>query len=358
MDFSLTAARHFTRGGITGIKPFGSGNINSTFLVESEDRGKFVLQRINTRVFQRPEDVMRNMRVCTEHIKGKNNSTSSRLEVPGVVLTTDGLDYWVDDEGGFWRALTMIEGAQSFNIIQNETHARQAGYALGLFHRLLSDLPPGKLADTLPGFHITPGYLAHYERALAIHKGAVPPEAAWCMDFIAARKELANVLENAKGQGRLPVRVMHGDPKINNILVNPQTFRAISVIDLDTVKPGLVHYDIGDCLRSGCNPIGEETADVDSVYFHTGYCRAILEGYLDAGREFLTSGDFEFIYPCVRLIAFELGLRFFTDYLEGNVYFKANSPGHNLKRALVQFRLTESIEHQEADIRQIVREGA
>ena len=359
MESHLEAAAHFTGQKITSVKPFGSGNINSTFLAECAGGEKFVLQRINTKVFRRPDDVMRNMRVCTEHIRGKNKlfPGARRLEIPGIVHTNDGLDYWMAPEGDFWRALTLIEGAKSFDIIQNQTHGREAGHALGLFHRLLSDLPAGRLADTLPGFHITPGYLAHYEKALSNYRDVMTPETAFCRDFIAARKALANVLEDAKGQGRLTVRVMHGDPKINNILVEPETFKAVSVIDLDTVKPGLVHYDIGDCLRSGCNPMGEETDEWFSVYFDTGYCRAILEGYLEAGKDFLTPDDFEFIYPSVRLIAFELGMRFFTDYLEGGVYFKTVFPEHNLRRALVQFKLTESIEGQEAAIREIVREG-
>ncbi|RPI33795.1 MAG: aminoglycoside phosphotransferase, partial [Nitrospiraceae bacterium] len=148
----------------------------------------------------------------------------------------------------------------------------------------------------------------------------------------------------------------HGDPKVNNILMDNATGQAVSIVDLDTVKPGLVHYDIGDCLRSGCNPLGEETEEWEAVQFNPDLCRSILQGYIPMAREFLTENDFAYLFDAIRLIAFELGLRFFTDYLEGDVYFKVNRPDHNLARALVQFRLAESIESQEAAVRSIIRE--
>jgi Ser/Thr protein kinase RdoA (MazF antagonist) len=178
----------------------------------------------------------------------------------------------------------------------------------------------------------------------------------FCLKFVSGRSAWAHVLENAKAQGRLFLRTIHGDPKVNNILIDTAIGQAISIVDLDTVKPGLVHYDIGDCLRSACNPIGEETEEWEAVHFDTGLCHAILQGYLSMAREFLTENDFSYLYDAIRLIAFELGLRFFTDYLEGDVYFKVSRPGHNLARALVQFRLAESIESEETTIRGIIRE--
>ncbi len=161
----------------------------------------------------------------------------------------------------------------------------------------------------------------------------------------------ARALEKARAQGRLRLRPIHGDPKVNNVMLDTATGQAVGMVDLDTVKPGLVHYDIGDCLRSGCNPLGEETEDWEAVRFEPELCRAILAGYLSLARDFLTETDYAYLYDAIRLLAFELGLRFFTDYLAGNVYFKARHPEHNLVRALVQFKLTESIESQAAAIR-------
>jgi len=162
------------------------------------------------------------------------------------------------------------------------------------------------------------------------------------------------VLEDAKASGALFQRPIHGDPKINNIMIDERTGHAVSIIDLDTVKPGLIHYDIGDCLRSCCNPLGEETTEIDEVYFDLDLCRAILEGYLGEAQRFMTKADIAYLYDAIRLIAFELGLRFFTDYLEGDVYFKARHRKHNLIRALVQFKVAESIEAQATEIQGIV----
>lgn len=170
------------------------------------------------------------------------------------------------------------------------------------------------------------------------------------------RRLWVSVLEDAVAENRLLLRTIHGDPKVNNILMDTVSGQAVSIVDLDTVKPGLVHYDIGDCLRSGCNPLGEETDAWETVYFDTNRCYAILRGYLSMARDFLTVDDITYLYDAVRLLPFELGLRFFTDYLEGDVYFRVSRPGQNLSRALVQFRLTERIEAQEAVIRGIIRE--
>jgi len=148
---------------------------------------------------------------------------------------------------------------------------------------------------------------------------------------------------------------VHGDPKVNNVMINASTGRAISLVDLDTVKPGLIHYDIGDCMRSGCNPLGEETEQWEAVQFDPEIGAAILEGYLTQARNFLTAADYDYLFDSIRLLAFELGVRFFTDYLDGNVYFKVRHPEHNLQRALVQFKLTESIEAYELDIRRIIQ---
>ena len=361
MDDLSGIAKHFRpQGSITDIREFGNGNINSTFLVTiaNEIERHFILQRINTQVFRRPELVMGNMRIATGHARRRLASVSEgrRWEVPRVLLSQDGQDHWRGPGGSFWRAVSFIEGARSFDTIQNNDHAREAGHALGMFHALLSTLPADRLADTLEGFHITPVYLRHYDEVLAGHKADNSPEVDYCMRFISERRDWAHVLEKAKAEGKLLLRPIHGDPKINNILMDSVTGQAISIVDLDTIKPGLVHYDIGDCLRSGCNPIGEETEQWETVRFDTDLCQSILHGYLSRAKAFLTPKDFYYLYYSARLIAFELGLRFFTDYMEGDVYFKVKRPGHNLLRALVQFRLTESIESQEAAIRSIIEE--
>lgn len=360
-----TAADQFTaQGRILDLCPYGHGNVHDTFLVtvDSATEPHFILQRLNTRVFPRPELVLGNLRTCTEHIRRRlaleppTKNPGRGWEVPRVLPARDGRDFFLDPEGSWWRALSFIAQAQSFDLIANLDHAREVGYGLGTFHRLLSDLDPARLADTLPGFHVTPGYLGHYDAVLAQPRAAASPEVAFCLKFINRRRAWAGVLEAARTQGRLKLRPIHGDPKVNNVLLDEASGRAVALVDLDTVKPGLVHYDLGDCLRSGGNPLGEETERWQEVRFDPDLGRAILAGYLAQARDFLTDHDYDYLYDAIRLIAFELGLRFFTDHLEGNVYFKARHRHHNLARALVQFRLTESIEAQEGLIRAIIRD--
>ncbi|NJK41533.1 MAG: aminoglycoside phosphotransferase family protein [Acaryochloridaceae cyanobacterium SU_2_1] len=349
------------RGQVTDVQAFGKGNINSTFLVTwtGPTEGRFILQRINTQVFQEPQMVMENIHIFTEHVRRRLQQNplpeQRRWDIPQVLLTQDQQNYWICAEGHFWRAISYIETTKTLDKIQDHHHAHEVGYALGMFHHLISDLPAHQLADTLEGFHITPQYLQHYEQVFQTAQIRPSPEVDYCVRFIGDRKASANILEKAKAEGKLQLRLIHGDPKINNILIDTQTGQAVSVIDLDTVKPGLVHYDIGDCLRSGCNPWGEETKDWQAVQFDLDLCEALLSGYLGVAKDFLTAEDYDYMGAAIRLIAFELGLRFFTDYLAGNVYFKVNHPDHNLERALVQFKLTESIEAQSTQIEALLR---
>ncbi len=223
------------------------------------------------------------------------------------------------------------------------------------FQRLISDIDPATLHDTLPGYHITPGYLTKLDKAYATQAGAARvssvPTARECLRFVSARREWCHTLEEAKAHGKLMERPIHGDPKVANIMIDDSTGRGTAIIDLDTVKPGLIHYDLGDCMRSACNPAGEETKDLGSVYFDTDLCKAIAQGYMSYARDFLTDADKYYLYDCIRMITFELGLRFFADYVDGDRYFKVHYDGHNLNRALVQFKLCESIETREQLIR-------
>jgi Ser/Thr protein kinase RdoA (MazF antagonist) len=361
-DHLMTAAQRFAPAGqAVAIREYGSGNVNDTFLVTtgSNRETRFILQRINRRVFSGPELIMRNLRAITEHISKRlphNPVSGRRWEMPRILLTADSSDHWIDPGGSFWRAMSFIEDSRSFETVLNTAHATEIGFAVGLFHTLVSDLPADRLKDTLEGFHITPLYLSRYEGALAESRVQSTPGTRFCMDFIDRRKGFAPVLENARADGMLPVRIIHGDPKVSNVMIDTGTQLAVSIVDLDTVKPGLIHYDIGDCLRSCCNPLGEDPGAPDRVRFEPELCRALLRGYFSVAKGFLTQCDYEFIYDSIRLIAFELGVRFFTDYLEGDVYFKTKDREHNLRRALVQFRLTESIESQGQVLRAIVRD--
>jgi Ser/Thr protein kinase RdoA (MazF antagonist) len=363
LDRLMAVAGQFTRRGrLLDLREYGHGNVNDTFLVTLEAAAEphFILQRLNPRVFRRPDLVMGNLCTVSDHVRQRLKcapfSPDHRFEVPRALLTRDGWNHFIDPDGSFWRALSFIEAAETFDTLTDERHAQEVGYALGRFHSLLSDLSPHRLADTLPGFHITPGYLKRFDKVLERRSVSRSPEVNYGLRFVAARRTWAPVLEDAKAQGRLSLRPMHGDPKVNNVMLDTGAGQAVGLVDLDTVKPGLVHYDIGDCLRSGCNPLGEEIEDWETVRFEPELGRALLAGYLSQAGAFLTESDHAYLYDAIRLLPFELGLRFFTDYLEGNIYFKARHPEHNLARALVQFKLTESIESQATAIRAIIRD--
>ena len=358
------AGRFHPRERITAIRSLGSGNVNDTFLVTHQGHrpsgpaGSFVLQRLNTRVFERPELVMRNLVALGEHVQRRLASPPEELrgrrwEVPQVVrCRQDG--HWVEQDGEFWRSITYIGAATTTDVILNRDHAREVGYGLGMFHSLISDLPTEDLADTLENFHVTPAYLNRYDivsKSRFTRDDAVDSACA----FIEARRDGIDVLEAALQRGDLKQRPIHGDPKINNVMIDDASGHAVGLIDLDTVKPGLVHYDIGDCLRSCCNKAGEETDDLNTVVFDLELCEAILDGYLSVARQFLSDWDLNYLPDCIRLIPLELGLRFLTDHLEGDLYFRTERHGHNLQRAAVQFRLTESVEQQLPEIKAMVR---
>ena len=358
------AGRFHPRERITAIRSLGSGNVNDTFLVTHQGHrpsgpaGSFVLQRLNTRVFERPELVMRNLVALGDHVQRRLASPPEELrgrrwEVPQVVrCRQDG--HWVEQDGEFWRSITYIGAATTTDVILNRDHAREVGYGLGMFHSLISDLPTEDLADTLENFHVTPAYLNRYDivsKSRFTRDDAVDSACA----FIEARRDGIDVLEAALQRGELKQRPIHGDPKINNVMIDDASGHAVGLIDLDTVKPGLVHYDIGDCLRSCCNKAGEETDDLNTVVFDLELCEAILDGYLSVARQFLSDWDLHYLPDCIRLIPLELGLRFLTDHLEGDLYFRTDHHGHNLQRASVQFRLTESVEQQLPQIKAMVR---
>ncbi len=360
MDKLFDVAFQFSPfGGVRSVLEHGGGNVNDTYIVEGEGRSRFIMQRINTRVFKRPERIIENMVAIDKHMESKRHIIEKlghrRWEIPTVLHARTGKPFFVDSDNGFWRAISFIEGASAPTKIQNSKHAREAGFALGFFQFLISDMNIKFLHDTLPGFHVTPEYVWHYHEVL--QKSVRPENTAevrYCKKIVADRAVWANVLENARERGDLLLRPIHGDPKTANIMIDNANGESVALIDLDTVKPGLVHYDLGDCVRSCCNPLGEETTKFEDVRFDVSLARDILNGYLSVAQDFFTSSDYEYVFDCMRLIAFELGVRFFADYLEGDVYFKVKHPLHNLHRAMVQFKLMESIEAQETEIRSII----
>ena len=368
MDLSLLMERFNVKGRLVTLVPFGSGNINDTYLAVYRNtftETQVVLQRVNRKVFPHPEMIMRNMHAITLHCHEKlendaKNGRDDRVwQMPRIVKARAGGDFVCDDKGEVWRVITRILSAHAFDTAQSPEHALECGSALGHFHYLLSDLPQSAVEDPLPGFHVTSGYLRKYDSTLKT-KGAkallgASMEAKRLARYIEERRDFATCLERAEAAGELKRRMFHGDPKVNNIMVDDFTGKGTAMIDLDTVSPGLVQIDVGDAVRSICNPAGEEETNLGKVAFDEDLFLAFMKGYMKEAGAFMTDSDREHLYDAVRLLPFELGLRFFQDYLAGDRYFKTRLPGQNLNRARVQFRLCESIEAREGAIRDILK---
>jgi Ser/Thr protein kinase RdoA (MazF antagonist) len=339
MNKHLAIAKQFDPFAVS-LAPLGNGLINDSYLVMTE-ASPFVLQRINRTVFQAPDLITANLLVLISHVNAKKELG---LRLPGLLETVAGKASFTDEKNDFWRAQQYIDGTESLETLDSLAEAAEVGRALGHFHHLTSDLNPALMQDTLPGFHIAPNYLASYR---GVEK---PSQSAYsfCTAFIDQIGHITSVLETAKGEGVLPVRVTHGDPKLNNFLFD-QHKNIVSLIDLDTVKPGLVHYDIGDCLRSCCHIPANDRFDLK-------ICEAFLGAYLGEAKHFFTAAEYDFLYSAILLIPFELGLRFYTDYLAGNVYFKVSESNQNLRRATQQFRLCESIMMQATELQALVAE--
>lgn len=365
MQSAMIAQQFDVDGRVFSVEPLGSGNVNDTYLaifrtVFSEQ--KVVIQKINKHVFKDPCKVMQNMHLVTEHVHDvflrEQNEADRIWQLPKVIPTKDGKDYFVDKNGNFWRCITRIASAHSYEKIKNADHAHEIGAVLGQFHHAVADLNCELLHDTLPGFHITPSYFQTFDEALKTEEGRSRLASSKVADnvykFLLDRRQWSNVLEDAKARGELQLRVVHGDPKTANVMIDDVTGKGTAIIDLDTVKPGLIHYDLGDCLRSCCNPAGEETHNISEVVFDLDLCHALLKGYREQAHGFLTDAEKVYLYDSVRLITYELALRFFADYLAGDVYFKVREDGQNLLRARIQAQLCRSIEARESQIRSML----
>lgn len=368
MSAETVATQFDVPGRLVALQAITAGNVNDTYRVifrTTFSEEQFILQRINQSVFSDPETVMANMKAVTDYahkkIKQQAADADRIWQLPRVIPTRDKVNFVIDDSGEYWRALSLIASATNYEKLNNPEHAVEAGVVLGHFQGLIADYPVDELADTLPGFHITPQYLAKYDHVLesaeARKRLDQSSEARRLAKFIEGRRNFASILEDARERGELRLRPIHGDPKITNIMVDNFTGKGTCIIDLDTVKPGLIHYDFGDCARSSCNPAGEEATDLSEVLLDIDLFTALVRGYLREADAFLTEADKNYLFDSVRLIAFELGLRFFTDYLAGDVYFKTEYDAHNLNRARVQLALCESIEARESMMRRAL-EGA
>jgi aminoglycoside phosphotransferase (APT) family kinase protein len=355
-----TVAKHFAMPGeFLGACPCGDGHINDTYEVRFSQGGvpvRYILQRINHHVFKRPDLVMDNISRVTQHITHKlrqSGAPEPDRRVLTLIPCRDGDIRHQDAAGNHWRGYVYVERATAHNHVDDPQLAAEAARAFGEFQDHLTDLPGGRLADTIPQFHHTRSRYNTLMRAVEedqAGRAATVPDA---IDFCRAREHMVDVLLDLQAKSRLPERVTHNDTKINNVMMDNASGRGICIMDLDTVMPGLVLYDFGDLVRTTTISTAEDAPDASGVEMRLPMFEALVSGYRQGAR-FLTDAEIENLAFSGRLITLEVALRFLTDYLEGDHYFKVKHPRHNLDRFRVQAALVESMERQDDAMRAAV----
>ena len=354
-DKVAAAAQAFAIDGeFAGAAPYGSGHINDSYRAVFRRNGSqshFILQRINHRIFKNPVALMENIERVTAHLAAQvSGCPDSDRRVLRLIPALSGGVLHLDASGDYWRMYVFIERATTYNSVESAAQAFQAAKAFGAFQHMLADLPSPRLHDTIPDFHHTPKRFTALEQAIAADVAGRAALSRPEIDFALQRKSLAAALVDAG----LPERVTHNDTKINNVLLDDATGDGTCVIDLDTVMPGLAAYDFGDMVRTATCPAPEDEQDLSKVRMEFPLFEALARGYMSTAGKFLTREEKESLAVAGRLITFEIGIRFLTDYLSGDTYFKTHRQGHNLERTRAQFKLLESIEKQESQIRTLL----
>lgn len=329
-----------------------SGHINSTFMATfrkpSGSKGQYIFQRINEKVFKDPFAVMRNVEMVTRHINWKVMRVKKDLggQTLNLYPARGGRFYAQGDGGGVWRCYNFIEGCKTYDIVENTRQAYQAGHAFGSFQDLVSDIDVEDIEETIPDFHHTPKRYARLMEVIDADPCGRVASAQEEIAFIREREHVTSRLIALRDEGVLPVRITHNDTKINNVMIDIETDEAVCVIDLDTVMPGLSLYDFGDLVRTVVSPAAEDETDLSKVQVRMPMFESLAEGYID-GCDCLCDAEIENMVFSGKLISLEIGIRFLTDYLEGDVYFKTKRDQHNLDRARTQLKLVEKLEESE-----------
>lgn len=339
------------------IDVLNDGLINTTEVVTFADGKKVTFQRINTLVFTKPVELMENVVKVTSFLRKRiaEQGGNPDRETLTFLATPEGKHHFVDTAGGFWRAYSFIDNSYTYRSIENREVFKEAGRAFGRFQSLLSDYPMEELHETIENFHNTAVRYESFEKAVAADRVGRVKEVTEEIAFVRARKQDTKKLVDMLNRGELPLRVTHNDTKLNNVLFDSNTHKAICVIDLDTIMPGLSLYDFGDAMRSGANATTEDNPDLSKVSVDVDLYRAFTEGYLESAADSLTKNEIDNLAFSAKLMTLECGMRFLTDYLDGDNYFKTEYPEHNLVRTRNQFKLVEDMEKHMDELKAVVR---
>lgn len=361
-SYLKTIGEHFAvDGDFISAHPYGSGHINDTFLGAwraSRGRVNYIIQRINHDVFEDPPGLMENIMRVTSHLRKKISclpGADPDRESLTVVPARNGRPFYLDPDGHYWRVYVFITRAKTYDVCTRISHAGEAARAIGRFQRFISDLPGKRLHDSIPFFHHSPRRFQALEQAVESDACNRCASAADAIKFCMDRRELTTEITRLLEGGVLPEKIAHNDAKFNNIMIDDQTGRAVCVIDLDTVMPGSALYDFGDMVRTIAQTASEDERDLSKAGTDLAMFEALVEGYIDGVGGVLAQSEIDNLAVAGRVVTFTIGIRFLTDYLSGDLYFKTARENHNLDRAKVQFRMLECMERQESAMREIVR---
>ena len=336
------------------------GHINETYTATYDQGGtrvRYIHQKINRNVFKNPAAVMKNVMRVTTHLRKKQEARNVRDATRRsliVIPTRDGNSYYENGDTEVWRTFVFVEGVETYEAVQSPEQAFQAGRAFGEFQYLLVDLPGERLCETIPFFHHTRRRFAALQQAIEKDRYNRAKDARSEIEFALKHEPIVDVILEAMAKGRIPERVTHNDTKFNNVMLDVLTGEAMCIVDLDTVMPGCALYDFGDMVRTTTSPTLEDELDLSKVKMQMPMFRKLAEGYLSTAGQFLTKAEKSQIAFSGKLITFEIGIRFLTDFLSGDTYFRIHRPAHNLDRCRTQFKLVDSIERQEEAMQKYV----
>lgn len=339
-------------------EPYGSGHIHDTFRIETKEKNKddYILQRLNNKIFKNIPELQHNIERVTIHLRNKLKSipgSDIKRECLSLIASRDGKSWIVDKDGNYWRMYIFISNHRSYNVVDSPDKAFEGGKAIGRFQAMLSDMPGGPLFDTIPWFH-------NIERRLQTLKSKIKENPAGRVDSLSyeisqvlQREEEMKIILKLGAEGRIPLRITHNDTKFNNILLD-ENDKALCVIDLDTVMSGFVHYDFGDAIRTAANAASEDEKDHSRIVMDIELFKAYSEGYLSETGNTLNEVEKEYLAFSPRLITYTIAVRFLTDFIDGDNYFKINHKLHNLQRARAQLKLVMSMEEQYEAMKSII----
>lgn len=348
------------QGKYVASREMTSGNINETYVLEYLDGNKtlmYTLQRINTYVFRDPQGVMQNIALVTRHLKNNllKRMDSAERHVLELVRTVDGETMYQDRKNGVWRAYTYITNAVALDVVSHAEQMEEVGRAFGSFQRNLADFPAHMLSETIPNFHNTTKRFYAFVRAVDENRAGRVKEVEDEIEFMFEHRRMLGEIVRLLDNRIIPLRVTHNDTKSNNVLLDNETGKALAVIDLDTVMPGSSLYDYGDAVRFGASTAKEDEEDTSIIRLDMEKTRAFTHGFIQETVGILSNEELIRLPLGIKVLTGELAMRFLTDYLDGDLYFKVNSPTHNLIRTRAQIALLKNVEERENQLQEMVQ---